>query len=102
MKAGWDLKRQVSEEVYLTDGRIFVTGSATSRGERKRADILLYRKPNLPIAVIEELAAKGIVREDLRDERKRNLDLFDLVCHVACGRPALTRRERVEDVKKRK
>lgn len=53
VKAGWDLKRQVREEVYLTDGRIFVKGSTTSRGERKRADIVLYRKPNLPIAVIE-------------------------------------------------
>jgi type I restriction enzyme R subunit len=53
VKAGWDLKRQVREEVYLTDGCIFVKGSATSRGERKRADIVFYRKPNLPIAVIE-------------------------------------------------
>ncbi len=52
-------------------------------------------------AIIEELAAKGIVGEDLREEVKRDLDLFDLICHVAWGRPALTRRERADQVKKR-
>jgi type I restriction enzyme, R subunit len=52
-KAGWDIARQVREEVFFTDGRIFVKGSRTARGERKRADIILYHKPNIPIAVIE-------------------------------------------------
>jgi type I restriction enzyme R subunit len=52
-KAGWDIARQVREEVYFTDGRIFVKGSKTSRGERKRADFILYHRPNIPIAVIE-------------------------------------------------
>ncbi len=52
-------------------------------------------------AIIEELAAKGIVREDRREEVRRDLDLFDLICHIAWGRPALTRRERAEQVKKR-
>jgi len=52
-KAGWDIPRQVREEVFFTDGRIFVKGSKTARGERKRADFILYHKPNIPIAVIE-------------------------------------------------
>ncbi len=52
-KAGWDIERQVREEVYFTDGRIFVKGNKTARGERKRADIVLYYKPNIPIAIIE-------------------------------------------------
>lgn len=52
-KAGWDIARQVREEVFFTDGRIFVKGSKTARGERKRADFILYHKPNIPIAVIE-------------------------------------------------
>ena len=52
-KAGWDIERQVREEVYFTDGRIFVKGSKTVRGERKRADFILYHRPNIPIAVIE-------------------------------------------------
>jgi type I restriction enzyme R subunit len=52
-KAGWDIARQVREEVFFTDGRIFVKGNRTARGERKRADIILYHKPNIPVAVIE-------------------------------------------------
>lgn len=53
VKAGWDLERQIREEVFFTDGRIFVKGQATKRGERKRADFILYHKANIPLAVIE-------------------------------------------------
>ncbi len=52
-KAGWDLQRQVREEVSFTDGRIYVKGTSSARGSRKRADFILYYKPNIPIAVIE-------------------------------------------------
>ncbi|WRY35064.1 type I restriction endonuclease [Thioclava litoralis] len=51
--AGWDLLTQVSEEKTLTDGRITVRGRVTTRGVRKRADYVLYVKPNIPIAIIE-------------------------------------------------
>lgn len=51
--AGWDLQRQVREEVTFTAGRVIVRGRLTSRGKRKRADYILYHKPNLPIALIE-------------------------------------------------
>lgn len=52
-KAGWDMERQVREEVSFTDGRIYVRGTSAARGSRKRADFILYYKPNIPIAVIE-------------------------------------------------
>src|SRR5690554_2424165 len=52
-KAGWNIGKQVREEVYFTDGRIYVKGNKTKRGERKFADIILYYKPNIPIAIIE-------------------------------------------------
>ncbi len=52
-KAGWDIERQVREEVFFTDGRIYVRGTSAARGSRKRADFILYYKPNIPIAVIE-------------------------------------------------
>jgi type I restriction enzyme, R subunit len=52
-QAGWDLRTQVREEVTFTKGRIIVRGRQVNRGERKRADYVLYYKPNLPIAVIE-------------------------------------------------
>lgn len=52
-KAGWNIKSQVRAEYSFTDGRIIVRGNLTARGKRKRADYLLFYKPNLPIAIIE-------------------------------------------------
>ena len=51
-KSGW-AQSQIREEVTFTAGRIFVKGRQTKRGERKRADIILYYKPNIPVAVVE-------------------------------------------------
>lgn len=51
--AGWDLMTQVREEFYFTKGRVIVQGKTTRRGEGKKADYLLFYKPNLPIAIIE-------------------------------------------------
>jgi type I restriction enzyme R subunit len=52
-KAGWDTQLQILEEVSFTDGKIYVKGKFTARGTRKRADYILYYKPNIPIAIIE-------------------------------------------------
>jgi len=52
-KAGWDKMLQVREEVSFTKGRIIVRGKLVSRGKGKRADYILYYKPNIPIAIIE-------------------------------------------------
>ena len=51
--AGWDIHTQVREEVSFTDGRIYVRGRIHARGAKKRADYILYYKPNIPIAIIE-------------------------------------------------
>ena len=51
--AGWDSHSQIREEVSFTKGRIVVRGKIHSRGEPKRADYILYYKPNIQIAVIE-------------------------------------------------
>jgi type I restriction enzyme, R subunit len=52
-KAGWDKLTQVLEEVGFTDGKIIVRGKMTARGAKKRADYILYHKPNMAIAIIE-------------------------------------------------
>jgi type I restriction enzyme R subunit len=52
-KAGWDIHSQVREEVGFTDGRIYVRGKLHARGTQKRADYILYHKPNIPLAIIE-------------------------------------------------
>lgn len=51
--AGWDIKSQVRFEYSFTAGRIILRGKITARGKAKRADYLLFYKPNLPIAIIE-------------------------------------------------
>jgi type I restriction enzyme R subunit len=52
-KAGWDEMLQIREEVSFTKGRIIVRGKLVSRGKAKRADYILYCKPNIPLALIE-------------------------------------------------
>ena len=51
--AGWDELTQLREEVEFTKGRIIVRGKLVTRGRRKRADYILYYKPNIPLAVVE-------------------------------------------------
>jgi type I restriction enzyme R subunit len=41
------------EERYFTKGRVIVRGKTTTRGEAKKADYILFYKPNIPLAVVE-------------------------------------------------
>ena len=52
-KAGWDVTTQIREEFPLTKGRIIVRGKLHTRAKHKRADYVLFYKPNIPIAIIE-------------------------------------------------
>ncbi len=65
-KAGWNTLTQIREEVTFTDGRIYVKGNLTSRGKRKRADYILYYKPNIPIAIIEAKDNKHSVKAGIQ------------------------------------
>jgi type I restriction enzyme R subunit len=58
-QAGWQ-QHEFREEVQLTDGRVMVRGKLAARiknpdakGGPKRADYVLYARPNVPIAVVE-------------------------------------------------
>ncbi|NCB26002.1 MAG: hypothetical protein EOM62_11110 [Bacteroidia bacterium] len=66
-QAGWQ-QHQFREEVKLTAGRVMVRGTLAARicnpevkGGPKRADYVLYAKPNLPLVVIEAKQAKFTV-----------------------------------------
>lgn len=52
-------------------------------------------------AIIAELAAEGLLLDPLMEEVGKELDPFDLICHIAFDQPPLTRRERANNVKKR-
>jgi len=49
----WDVMTQLREEIYFTKGRVIVRGKTVKRGAAKKADYLLFFKPNIPIAVVE-------------------------------------------------
>lgn len=64
VQAGWQ-QHQFREEVRLTDGRVMVRGKLAARiknpdskGGPKRADFVLYARPNVPLAVVEAKQAK--------------------------------------------
>ncbi len=79
IKAGWDTQLQILEEVSFTDGKIYVRGKMTARGTRKRADYILYYKPNIPIAIIEAKDNNHSVRAGIQ----QSLDyarILDIPC----------------------
>jgi type I restriction enzyme R subunit len=52
-------------------------------------------------AIIEELAVEGLPLDPIAEELGKDLDPFDLICHVAFDKKPLTRRERAANVQKR-
>jgi type I restriction enzyme R subunit len=60
-----------------------------------------WRASDRKKAIIDELEEQGIVLSNLAEEVGTGVGDFDLLCHVAYDQPPLTRRERVEKVKKR-
>ncbi|CAJ8689581.1 EcoEI R domain-containing protein [Burkholderia pseudomallei] len=51
--------------------------------------------------IMEELAEEGLLLGPLQEEVGKDLDPFDLICHIAFDQPPLTRRERANNVRKR-
>ena len=50
--------------------------------------------------IIQELKTRGVFFEELEKESGKDLDPFDLICHIAYGKKPLTRKERIENVRK--
>lgn len=53
-------------------------------------------------AILEELSNQGVFFEALAEDVGKELDSFDLICHVVWDKRPLTRKERAERVKKAK
>jgi len=68
-QASWNIHSQVREEVTFTAGRIHVRGKLVHRGEQKRADYVLYYKPNIPIAIIEAKDNKHSIGDGMQQGR---------------------------------
>jgi len=51
-------------------------------------------------AVVQELEQQGVLFEALAEQVGRELDPFDLICHVVYDQPAMTRQERVNNIRR--
>jgi type I restriction enzyme R subunit len=60
-----------------------------------------WNKAEQKQALIDELQQQGVMVEALYQAVDKQVDLFDLICHVAYDMPPLTRKERANNVKKR-
>ncbi len=78
-KSGWNKLTQLLEEVSFTDGRIYVRGKMTKRGIQKRADYILYYKPNIPIAIIEAKDNKHSLRAGIQ-QALDYAEILDIPC----------------------
>jgi len=58
LQSGWDDLTQIRQEVKLRDGKVVVRGMAAVRKTVKSADIVLYYKPSIPLAVVEAKSNK--------------------------------------------
>ena len=52
-------------------------------------------------AILDEMASEGLPLTEIVQELGKDLDPFDLICHIAFDAKPLTRRERAESVKRR-
>ncbi len=71
----WDVMTQVLEEHYFTRGRIMVRGKCVKRDQGKKADYILFYKPNIPLAVIEVKKNTESVRKGMQQA----LDYADIL-----------------------
>jgi type I restriction enzyme R subunit len=100
----------IAERVeYLDENGKLVTESLrdfTKKALRKRFASLddflkRWKAAERKQAIVDELEAEGLPLDPIAEELGKDLDAFDLICHVAFDRKPLTRRERAENVKKR-
>ena len=107
---GGGIVSKVAERVqyYDADGKL-VTESfvdytkKTVQGYFKTMDDFIkhWNDATKKQAVIDELSAHGVIWEALEEDVSKDLDPFDLICHVVYDQPPLTRQERADNVKKR-
>ncbi len=94
---------------YLDENGKLITESLTDYTRKTllkhyaslEAFLTTWRGAERKQTIMEELAKQGVFLEELSEQVGRDFDPFDLVCHIAFDRAPLTRRERVDNVKKR-
>lgn len=84
--------------------RDFSKRSIRGRFETLDSFIHAWSEAERKSAILEELENQGVFLDSVREEagaEVANLDDFDLILHIAFDRPPLTKKERIDNVKKR-
>src|SRR5690606_24155228 len=95
-QAGWDRLTQYREEVNFTDGKIYVKGKLTARGKRKRADYILYYKPNIPVDIIEAKDNNHSVRAGMQ-QALDYAQILDVPCAFSSNGDGFVFHDRTSD-----
>ena len=106
---GIDVSVLISREMYFDNNGKPITTSLKDhtkeiiKGQFASLDDFLQKWNNAEKKelIIKELQEEGVMIEALQEAVDRDVDLFDLICHVAFDQPPLTRKERANNVKKR-
>jgi type I restriction enzyme R subunit len=106
---GVDVSVLISREMYFDHTGKPITTSLKDytkeiiKGKYASLDDFLssWNKAEQKQALIDELQQQGVMVEALYQAVDKQVDLFDLICHVAYDMPPLTRKERANNVKKR-
>jgi type I restriction enzyme, R subunit len=93
-------------QYYGRDGKLITESlrdytRKTIRNEYTSLDTFLKRWQTAEQreAILEELGLQGVMIDDLVADVGTELDLFDLICHIAFDAPPLSRRDRANQVK---
>ena len=87
--------------VTESPARLQPQGHSPALRQPRPVSASLARPPSARRPSSTELAAEGLLLEPLLEEVGKDLDPFDLICHIAFDQPPLTRRERADNVRKR-
>ena len=106
---GIDVSVLISREMYFDNNGKPITTSLKDhtkeiiKGQFASLDDFLQKWNNAEKkeVIIKELQEEGVMIEALQEAVDRDVDLFDLICHVAFDQPPLTRKERANNVKMR-
>ena len=106
---GVDVSVLVSRELYFDRNGKPITASLKDHtkeiitGQFASLDNFLnvWNNADRKQAIIAELLDQGVLVDALYQAVDKQVDLFDLICHVAYDQPPLTRQERADKVKKR-
>jgi type I restriction enzyme, R subunit len=102
--------RVLNEQVQIFDSKGKLITESLKDYTRKNVDkefssldnfLHKWKKSKRKSVLIKEMVEHGILLHELKEDVGKDLDEFDLICHVAFDQKPLTRKERANNVRKK-